>query len=136
MCLPLDCMYPNPQENETIDIQEFVHKKQQALQRAFELVRRNLNQKQKRRNAIYNKKVHGPTYKERQNVLLYHTAIAVGTTSKFASPWKGPYVIEKCLNAVTFRFKEQNSSKPQIVYHDRLNPIFRTSANVQCTYKN
>ena len=96
LSLPLDCMYPNPQENETTDIHEFVHNKQKAFQRAFKLVRRNLNEKQKRRNAIYNKKVHGPTYKEGQKVLLYHPAIAVGTTSKFASPWKGPYIIEKC----------------------------------------
>ena len=57
-------MYPNPQENATTDIHEIVHNKQQALQRAFELVRRNLNEKRKRRNAIYNKKVHGPTYQE------------------------------------------------------------------------
>ena len=88
-----------------------------------ELVRRNLNEKQKRRNAIYNKKVHCPTKKEGQKVLLYHPAIAVGTTSKFASPWKGPYVIEKCLNDVTFRIKEENSSKQQIVHYDRLKPF-------------
>ena len=123
LSLPLDCMYPNPQENTTTDIHEFVHNKQQAFQRAFELVRRNLNEKQKRRNAIYNKKVHGPTYKEGQKVLLYHPAIAVGTTSKFANPWKGPYVIEKCLNDVTFRIKEENSSKQQIVHYDRLKPF-------------
>ena len=54
-------MYPNPQENETMDIHEFVHNKQQSFERAFELVRRNLRGKQKCRNAIYNKQVHGPT---------------------------------------------------------------------------
>ena len=124
MSLPLDCMYPNPQENTTTDIHEFVHNKQQALHRAFELVRRNLNEKQKRRNEIYNRKVHGPTYKEGQKVLLYHLAIAVGTTSKFASPWKGPYIIEKCLNDVTFRIKEGNTTKQQIVHYDRLKPFF------------
>ena len=117
-------MYPSLQENVTTDIHEFVHSKQQVFQRAFELVRRNLNEKQKRRNAIYNKKVHGPTYKEGQKVLLYYPAIAVGTTSKFASPWKGPYVIEKCLKDVTFRIKDENSSKQQIVHYDRLKPFF------------
>ena len=124
LCLPLDCMYPSPQEKATTDIHEFVHSKQQAFQRAFELVRRNLNEKQKRRNAIYNKKVHDPTYKEGQKVLLYHPGIVVGTTSKFASPWKGPYVIEKCLNDVKFKIKEEISSKQQIVHYDRLKPIF------------
>ena len=124
LSLPLDCMYPNPQENTTTDIHGFAHNKRQAFQRAFGLFRRNLNEKQKRRNAISNKKVRGPTYKEGQKVLLYHPAIAVGTTSKFASPWKGPYVIENCLIDVTFRIKEENSSKQQIVHYDTLKPFF------------
>ena len=124
LSLLLDCMYPNPQEITITDIHEIVHNKQQAFQRAFELVRRKLNGNQKRRNAIYNKKLHGPTYKEEQKVLLYHPAITVGTTSKFASPWKGPYVIEKSLNDVTFRNENENYSKQQIVHYDSLKPFF------------
>ena len=124
LSLPLDCMYPNPQENEAIGFHEFVHDKQQAFQRAIELVRRNLNEKQKRWNAIYNEKVHGPTYKEGQKLLLYHPVIAFGTTSKFASLWKGPYVVENCSNDVTFRIKEENSSKQKFVHYDRLKPVF------------
>ena len=122
--LPLDCIYPNPQENETTDNHEFAHNKQQAYQQAFQLVRSNLSEKQKRRNAFDKKKVHGPTYKEGQKVLLYHLAITVGTTSKFASRWKGPYIIEKCLNDVTFKIKEATSSKQQIVHYDRLKLFF------------
>ena len=136
LSLPVDCMYPSPQENVTTDIHEFVYNKQQAFQRVFELVRRNLNKKQKRRNAIYNKKVHGPTYKEGQNVLLYHPIIAVGTTSKFASPWKGPYVNEKCLNDVTFKIKEEKSSKQQIVHYDRLKPFFEPPPTSNVTTRN
>ena len=124
LSVPLDCMYLSPQENETIDLHQFVHKKKQAFQRAFELVRRNLNEKQKRRNAICNKKVHGPLYKEGQKVFFFHPAIAIGTTSHFKSSWKGPYIIEKCLNDVTFRIKEENSTKQQIVHYDRLKPFF------------
>ena len=124
LSLPSDCMYPSPQENVTTDIHEFVYNKQQTFQRASELVRRNLNEKQERRNAIYNRKVHGPTYKEGQKVLLYHPAVVVGTTSKFTNPWKGPYVIENCLNDVTLKVKEKNSSKQQIVHYDRLKPFF------------
>ena len=136
LSLPLDCLYPNPQENETTAIHEFVHNKQQAFQRAFELVRRNLNEKQKRRNAIYNKKVDGPAYKEGQKVLLYHPATAIGTTSKVASPWKGPYIIEKCLNDVTFRIKDENSPKQQIVHYDRLKPFFEPPPTSNVPTKN
>ena len=48
-------MYPNPRESEATDYHELVLKKKQAPQRAFELVRLNLNKKQKRWN-IANKK--------------------------------------------------------------------------------
>ena len=82
-----------------------------------------MNEKQKRRNALYKKKNHGRTYKEEKKVLLYHPAIAVRTTSKFASPWKGPYVVENCLNDVTFRITEENSSKQESVQYDRLKPF-------------
>ena len=67
LSLPLVCKYPNPQENETNDIHEFVHNKQQAFQRAVEIVRRNLNGKQKRRNAIYSKKSSRPNIQRRTN---------------------------------------------------------------------
>ena len=70
-------MYPNPQENETTDTHDFQHKKWQAVQQAFELVRRNLNEKQTPRNAIYIRKVHSLTYKEGQQVLFCHPAIAI-----------------------------------------------------------
>ena len=56
--------------------------------------------------------------------MVYHPAVVVGTTSKFPRPWKGPYVLEKCLNDVTFKIKEENSSKQQIVHYDRLKPFF------------
>ena len=56
MSLPVNCMYPSPQENETTHIHELVQNKRQAFQRAFELTRRNLNEKQKRQNATFSKK--------------------------------------------------------------------------------
>ena len=61
LSLPLDCVYPNAKENENTDIHEFMHNKWQAFQRAFELVSRNFNEKQRRRNAISSKRIHGPT---------------------------------------------------------------------------
>ena len=68
LSLPLDCMYPKPQETEITNIHKFVHNKQQAFQLTFALVRGNLNEKQKRRIAIYSRKFHGPPYKEIQKI--------------------------------------------------------------------
>ena len=117
-------MYPNLQEIETTYVHGVVHTKEQALQRAFELVRRNSNEKQKHRKAIFSKKFLGPTIKAGQKVLLYHSAITVGTTSNCASSRKGQYIVEKCLKDVTFRIKEEKSTKKQIVHYDPLKPFF------------
>ena len=54
-------------------------------------------------------------------VLLYHSYF--GTTYKFASPWKGPYIIEKCLNDVTYRARDEIFSKQQIVHYDQVKPF-------------
>ena len=61
-------MYPNPQR--TTDYHGVLYKKQAAFQRSFELVTRTLKEKSKIRNAIHNEKVHCPTYKEEQKLLL------------------------------------------------------------------
>ena len=124
LILFLHFMHVNPQEKETTDFHESEQNTQLTFQRAFEQVRRNLREKEKRRNAIYSKKVHAPTYKGGQKVWFYHPAIAVGTTSNFASLWKGPYIKEERSNDVTFRIKEEKTSKQQFVYYDRLKPFF------------
>ena len=55
---------------------------------------------------------------------MYYPAITIGIHSKITSSWKGPYVIEKCLNDVTFRVREENSSKQQILHYDTPKPFF------------
>ena len=58
LSLPIDCMYPSPQMDSTISFNEYVYQRKQAFQRAYDLVRKTLNETQQRRNAIYNKRVH------------------------------------------------------------------------------
>ena len=60
--LPVDFMYPNPNNQSTLKTNGFVSARKLAFQKAYELARLALNQNQKRQNAIYNKKVHGPLY--------------------------------------------------------------------------
>ena len=68
--------------------------------------------------------------------MLYHPTIAVGTISKFTSLWKGPYITEKCLNDVTFRINERNSSKQQMLQYGRLKPFFEPPLTSNVTTKN
>ena len=81
--LLLDLMLPSPESDCPTNVHEFVHPRKQAFQRAFALVRDNLNKNQRRRNAIYNHKVHGPTDRDGQKVLLHTPVVPVSQNPKF-----------------------------------------------------
>ena len=104
--LPIDLMYPAPGTEEPMFTTDFVYYRKLAFQRAFELVRDNINKNQKRRNAIYNEKILGPTYEQGQKVLLHTPVVLVGQTTNLHNPWLGPYVILDCFNDVTYKIRE------------------------------
>ena len=120
VCLPIDFMYSNPSDQPPADIHEFVSARQVRFQKAYDSARTAVNFNQRRRNAIYNRKVHGPTYQVNQKVLLQNPVVPVGKSPKYFSPWKGPYVILKCLNDVTYRIQEPATQKELVVQNDRL----------------
>ena len=81
--LPLDIIIPSPETDCPTNVHDFVHQRKQAFLRAFALARDNLNKNQRRRNAIYNHKVHGPTYRDGQEGLLHTPVVPVGQSFKF-----------------------------------------------------
>ena len=78
ICLPIDSMYPSPNDHLLSNANEIVSTRKLGFQRAYESVCSALNQRQKRRNALYNRKVHKPLYQEGQNVLLHSPVVPVG----------------------------------------------------------
>ena len=120
VCFPIDFMYPNPSDQPPADIHEFVSARQVRFRKAYDSFLTALNFYQRRRNAIYNRKVHGPTYQVNQKVLLHNPIVPVGKSRKFFSPWKGPFVILQCLNDVTYRIQEIATPKKLVVHYDRL----------------
>ena len=113
-------MYPNPSDQPPANIQEFVSTRQVRLRKAYDSARTALNFNQGRRNALYNRKLHGPTYQVNQKVLLHNPVVPVGKSPKFFSPWRGPYVISQCLNDVTYRIQEIATQKELVVHYDQL----------------
>ena len=118
--LPLDLMYRPPPSTTPIDVHDWVSQKEEAFRQAYELVRRNATTQQRRRNNLYNKRVHGPTYKEDEHVLLHYPVVQPGKSPKLSGPWRGPYEISKCLNTVKYKIKELTTGKVQVVHYDRL----------------
>ena len=118
--LPLDLMYRPSLSKTPIDVKDWVSQKEEAFRQAYELVRRNANSQQRRRKNLYNKRVHGRTYKEGEHVLLHHPVVQPGKSPKLSGPWRGPYEILKCLNDVNYRIKELTTGKVQVAYYDRM----------------
>ena len=99
--------------------------KQAAFYRAFELVRRSTTTQQKRRKKQNNKKVHCPTYREGDYILLQYAVTAAGQSPELLSPWIGPYKILKFINDVNYKIEELSTRKQLIVYYDRMKPYHR-----------
>ena len=118
--LPLDLMYPPPPPEKHESINKFVLDRQQAFHNAYELARRNSTTQQLRRNRLYNRKVHGPTYQPGEHVLLHYPVVKTGRSPKLSSPWRGPYRIIACLNDVNYHIEEISTSKRQVVHYDRI----------------
>ena len=118
--LPLDLIYRPPPGTTPVDVNDWVSQKEEAFRQAYELVRRNATTQQRRRNNLYNKRVHGPTYKESEYVLLHYLVVPVRESPKLSSPWRGPYQVLKCLNDVNYKIKELTTGKVQVVHYDRM----------------
>ena len=118
--LPLDLMYQPPPGTTPVDVNEWVSQKEEAFRQAYELVRRNATTQQRRRNNLYNKRVHGPTYKEGEYVLLHYLVVPVRESPKLSSLWRGPYQVLKCLNDVNYKIKELTTGDVQVVHYDRM----------------
>ena len=116
--LPLDLMYRPPPGTTPNDVHDWVSQKKEVFRQAYELVRRNAATQQRRRNNLYNERVHGPTYNEGEYVLRHYPVVPVGKNPKLASRWRGPYKILKCLNDVNYKIKELTTGKVQIVHYD------------------
>ena len=120
MSLPLDLMYQPPEHSEPSFLKKQVLEQQEAFRKAVELVRRNTTAQQLRRNALHNRKVHGPVNKEIDCVLLHYPVTPPGCSPKFSSHWRGAYRIIKCLNDVNYKIGEIGIGKHHIVHYDRL----------------
>ena len=94
-----------------INVHDWVLQKEEAFRQAYELVRRDATAQQRRSNNLYNKRVHGPTHKEGENVLLHYPVVPTGKSSQLSSPWRGTYQFLKCLSDVNYEIKKLTTGK-------------------------
>ena len=120
--LPIDLQFPPPKEACWTSYHEYVAETRHLFQTAYEDARQYLKGQQKRQHALYNSKVHGPTYKKGQLILLHCPATPPGLSPKLHSFWRGPYQIEQVISELTYKVRELETNKELIVHYDRMKP--------------
>jgi hypothetical protein len=116
--LPLQALILQPRET-TMDqgtSDDYMDHLKNKLEQNHAITRKSLkrvSQYQKRR---YDLKAKKQSFKKGQSVWIYEPTRKIGVCSKFASKWKGPFIVEKKIDDVTYRVK-RNTRQPSSVYH-------------------
>ena len=122
MRVPIDIMY-----GATPDIQnthsQAVADVKQKLEKAYTLVRSNLESAQKRQKDYYDRLSNGNRYNVGTKVWLFSPAVGKQVHPKFHRPWTGPWIVQKRISDVTYRIKSSDG-KTKVVHFDRLKPYF------------
>jgi hypothetical protein len=129
--LPMRAFNQEPiitEDTDELDEENYVSKLKQKLKEIHELGRKKLEQ-----SIIYQKKHYGiksktKSYKEGQAVWLHDTSRKVGVCKKLSYRWKGPYVVLKKIDDLTYLIKRSKNAIAKIHHVDRLLPYNGTKS--------
>ena len=120
--VPTDLQFPPPSDANWKKYHEYVAETRLRFHTAYEQARQYLKGQQKRQQALYHAKVHGPKYTEGQMVFLLNPSTPHGLSPKLHSSWRGPYKITQVISEMTYKIREIETNKELIVHYDRMKP--------------
>ena len=123
--MPIEAIIPKPREsreNDFSDADDYVYRLQESLSKVHELARKCLKQNADYQKKYYDTKAQVREFEEGQPVWLYDTSKRLGVCSKLTCKWKGPYVITKKIDDITFVVKRSQKQKGKVYHVDRLLP--------------
>ena len=125
--IPVDLMH-NLNQGQEKELPSYAHQLREGLKEAYALVRNHCELEHQLQKAIYDRKVHGKPFSIGNMVWLFSPAVPSGRCKKFHHPWKGPFIVVEKKGSSTYKIKDRNGGKFQIVHFDRLKPCMKTSA--------
>ena len=99
--LPINLQFLPPSDATWTNYHEYVAETRLRFHTAYEHARQYLKGQQKRQRALYNAKIHGPTYTEGQLIILHNPSTPQGLRPKVHSFWRGPYKITQVISDTT-----------------------------------
>ena len=123
--LPMEAVIPKPVESDEIDapeIDEYIVSLQNRLAASHELARKHLKQNSDYQKRHYDLKAFKRDFSVGQPVWLYDASKRMGVCHKLTSRWKGPYVVTRKLDDITYLVKRSKKQAGKVYHVDRLLP--------------
>ena len=124
--LPLEAVIGKPQQtgstDEQCEVDEYISQLQNRLARAHEIARKHLKV-----NADYQKRHYDLRAKKRslhqgQAVWLSDPHRKAGVCTKLTCKWKGPFLVLKKIDDITYLVKKSEKQRSAVYHIDRLEP--------------
>ena len=99
---------------------EYVRELQRSLNEMYDIVRDVTNKLSFRQKRYYDRNVRSTNYDVGDLVRRSQPKVMIGTKSKLARKWTGPWIIMQRLSDVLYKIQVSRRSKPVIVHSDNL----------------
>ena len=114
--LPVDLMY-GMDNTPDVELPEYVDNLKRTLQKAYEVAREHIGEKQQFQKELYNQKVHGLPFCVGDLVWLYSPAVTKERSKKLHLPWDGVYRVIKRLSDVNYHIQATIGRCRRLVVH-------------------
>ena len=121
----MEAVIPKPIESDEInapEIDEYIVSLQNRLAASHELARKHLKQNSDYQKRHYDLKAFKRDFSVGQPVWLYDASKRMGVCHKLTSKWKGPYVVTRKLDDITYLMKRSKKQAGKVYHVDRLLP--------------
>lgn len=119
--LPMQAVTGRPTEaGEAVSPTQYVLNLHAALEQAHDHARTFLHKASSYQKRHYDLKAHKKSFSAGQAVWLHHPVRKRGVCQKLTSSWKGPFLVTKKLDDLTYMLKKSASALPKAHHIDRL----------------
>ncbi|CAG2239793.1 unnamed protein product [Mytilus edulis] len=123
--LPMEAVIPRPDgpnESTSPETDKYVNELQDAMSKSHVLARKHLKQNSEYQKRHYDLKAVKRELQVGQAVWLYDASKKKGICHKLTSKWKGPYVVTRKIDDITYLVKGQKKQPGKVYHIDRLLP--------------
>lgn len=118
--LPMAAVIGQPEQESTDDTSEYVRCLKETLKTVHEMASDNLKLSATYRKKHYDIKSKSRTFERGQAVWLYQPTRKPGVCSKLIPKWKGPFLVTKRIDDLTYLVQKSQSQKSKAYHIDHL----------------